>query len=882
MIRRRRAVKLALVALAFAGCRPSATDLPAVPDLAGLTQARHPAFHPRDWAPYEPMGHLDFSGREHLAGWQLGDWDGGWQPLAEAPHSISPTGELILAEPEARYWLMRDLGGDEQALRKLRFEIDGTTAGDLFTACWRCRGQDWSCRPITVGASGAFEPEVEVEPTDVLEAIKFQLTTIRGRRVRLRSLELFRKDWSRLAVAPGPWRITLGEETRDGFVSRVRNGVLAPLARTSDVLELGVGLSADTRGGLAFEVIARDARGDRVLARHELPSSAQAAAVDRWHDVTVPLEEISRGEELLLALRAPAAEEAKRGFAYWSVPAQRTAPRKPDVLLISLDTVRADRMSLYGYERPTTPGIDAWASERAMVFDHAVAPAPWTLPSHASVFTGLDAHRHGTNIEGPLPSELPTLAELLRQAGYEARASTVGPVLAPHFGLDRGFSRFRVRGMLSLPVAASELDGGVEDVLRWLREGRHRLDFVFLHTYQAHDPHAIEDSRFAAFAGGPVEPGAYVTPGVPRRDEMGRTELEWTLISQSRPTGRLLDPDGDRALLGALYDSGLARLDAKISGLLAKLDEEGLADDLVVVLFSDHGESLLERGLAGHHHLYEENLHVPLALSAPGLSRPGRVDTPVSLVDVLPTLLELAGVGPLRGIDGISLAGTLAGRSPRGRPLWSYAASSNRGFAVRRSRAEKVLFPSSAWTSVRERGVLVRLDEDPLEERPIPLPPTQQAELQSAVAERIAMSPSTLRVQLDNRGPEPWVLVLRGEGVHPGGVESPAAPIGCCSFGGDWLRARLEPGARYDLQLADRHDSNPRVEIGTLGGIPAFEADEHEAVFVLQAGSWRRAGQHEGPALARVRFTRGGSRGADPGIDEDGARERLKALGYVE
>ena len=430
----------------------------------------------------------------------------------------------------------------------------------------------------------------------------------------------------------------------------------------------------------------------------------------------------------------------------------------------------------------------------------------------------------------------------------------MGPVLDPAFGLDRGFSRFRVRGTIDLQVAARELDEGVEDVLRWLREGRQRPDFVFLHTYEAHDPHAMEDSRFAAFAGGTVEPGAYVTPGVARRDGMGRIELEWMLWSPARPGGRRLDRPGDKALLGALYDSGLARLDAEISGLLTRLDEEGLADDLVVVLFSDHGESLLERGLAGHHHLYEDNLHVPLAVSAPGLSRPGRVDTPVSLVDILPTLLELAGVGPLQGIDGISLAGTLEGLSMRARPLWSYAANSNRGFAVRRNSVEKLLFPSAAWTSVRERGQLVRLDEDPLEERPIDLSPEQQTELRRAVAERIAMSPSSLRVQLDNRGLEPWVLVLRGAGTHPAGVESPGAPVGCCSFGEGWLRAKLEPGARYDLQLVDRHDSNPRVEIGTLADIPAFETDEQdEAVFVLQEGSWHSC-----------RATRGSSRAGSP------------------
>lgn len=888
---------LAILVLPVAACRP-APPAPAgavrgaaerTVDLAALAAFRHPSFDHSVWLQTRSLHRFEFSRSADLAGWRLGDWEGAEQPLEQAPHSFAADGGLVLVEPEARSWLIRELAPVEQPARKILLETEGNRAGDLFTACWRWRGHDWQCLPITLAEDGSFTPEIEVKPVEdtVLESIKFQLTTARGRRVHIRAFELFAAVPTEGALDPGPWRVTLGGETRDAFVARARDGRLGALAPRSPTLWLALGLSPETLGGITFEVVARGRRGERLLTRYRIDRSGQPGAVDRWHDLALRLEGDSGDEELFLTVRADTPGEEKLGFVYWSVadfaPSRRD--RRPDILMVSLDTVRADRMSLYGYVRQTTPRLEAWAARRAVIFDHAIAPAPWTLPSHASVFTGLDSHRHGANVQGPLLPHLPLLAELLRQAGYEARATTVGPVLAPEFGLDRGFARFRVRGTINLDVAARELDAGVADVLGWLREGRDRPDFVFLHTYQAHDPHAPEQPGFAQLGGAIEDERSYVTAGTPGRDELGRSTLDWLLVTPKDLAGRSLVPGADERLLGDLYDSGLVRLDEKIARLLEQLEAEGLAENLVVVLFSDHGESLLERGLAGHHHLYEENLHVPLLLAAPGIVRPGgRIATPVSLVDIFPTVLELAGLEAPPGVDGISLNGSLRGREPPGRPVWSYAATSNRGFAVRRGLSEKLLFASSAWAAGHMRGQRLLLAEDPAEERPQPLAPEQLAKLEREVARRIAAQPSEFVVALSNRSRQAFALVLRGYGTHAGGVESLGAPAGCCAFGHEWLRARVPPGTRYELRLVDRHAPDPTIEIGSLHGLPVFaRAADVEANFIFDGNTWARAAASGKPALAGVRMLRESAAGPeDSRRDTEEARARLRALGYLE
>ncbi len=887
---------LGILLLAVAACRPAPDALEdraakRTVDLAALEAFRYPAFNRSEWVRPQSLHRVQFSGPAALAGWRLGDWEGGWQSLAEAPHSFSDNRAVVLAEPESRYWLMRELAPSEQSARKILFETDGNRAGDLFTACWRWRGQDWTCEPILIGEDGSFTPEVEIKPIEdtVLESIKFQLTTTRGRRIRLRAVELFTAVPTSGTLALGPWRVTLGGETRDAFAARAREGRLGPLAPRSSTLWLGLGVSAETLGGMTFEVVARGRRGERVLTSYRIDDLRQSVAVDRWHDLGVRLDDAAgeRQEELFLTVRADRPGEEKRGFVFWSVAEYEPSrqDQRPDILLVSLDTVRADRMSLYGYDRETTPRLDAWATRRAVIFEHAIAPAPWTLPSHASVFTGLNPYRHGANIQGPLLPHLPVLAELLRQSGYETRATAVGPVLAPEYGLDRGFGRFQVRGTLNLEVAAHELDQGVAQVAEWLRQGRERHDFVFLHTYQAHDPHTPEQPAFARLGGVIEDERSYVTLGTPTRDQLGRLVVDWQLVTPPGPVARSLVPGADKRLLGALYDSGLARVDEKVARLLEQLEAEGLADNLVVIIFSDHGESLLEHGLAGHHDLYEEDLHVPLLVAAPRVARPGqRIETPVSLVDLLPTVLDLAGIEVPRGLDGISLAGSLRGREPANRPLWSYAASSGRGFAVRRSTFEKHLFASSLWANGYQRGQRFLLADDPAEERPRLLAPEQRAALEREVARRIAAIPSGLVVELANRSPQAFELVLHGNEVHAGGVESLTAPAGCCTFGPDTLRARVLPNTRYELRLVDRPALDLAFELGSLHGLPVFaRAADREASFIFDGQRWAHAASDGRPSLARVRFVRLGYAGPDRSrSDAEEARERLRALGYLD
>lgn len=843
---------------------------------AGTAGEAREQFEPRRWQREVLLRRFDFAAAATLAEWQLGDWEGRWQPLRSIRGSA---GGLRLAEPEARYWLRHDLSHSERAVRLLRIAAEGFVAGDLFTVCWQRRGEDWDCSPATA-EEGQVARTVEIPPRQgpPLDSVKLQLTTTQGRELVLRELELLALAPGPIEPPAGPWRVSLGGETRDAFVARSGELTVSVPRPANGSLRLAVGASAEAASVTSFAVKASRAAGAPVLARGRSDGPSSGGDLESWQELVVPATGPGTPGELVLAVQTTGAQPGD-GFVYWSVEAE-PAPgaRGPDILLISLDTVRADRMSLYGAARPTTPRLDAWAAERAVVFEQVMAPAPWTLPSHASVFSGVYPFRHGANMMGAADARFPVLAELARRAGYRTLATTVGPVLTPLHGFDRGFSRFRVRANLGAESHRYELDQGVADVLDWLRDGRERADFVFFHTYQAHDPHAGEPPAFAAFGGELQDPSAYVTLGRVDRDPAGLLELEWALVDPSAASTRPLVPGADDALISALYDSGLVRLDEAIGGLLERLAVEGLADDLVVVLFSDHGESLLERGLAGHHHLYEENLRVPLLVATPA-GRPSRVQTPVSLVDVFPTLLELARAPVPADVDGVSLVAALGGGEPPPRRLWAYAANSNRGFAVRTEADEKLFFLSSAWWP-GERAQGLRLDADPGERRPTAVPEARRTQLRRQVARHLRAAPSSVLVHLANAGAEGFELVLQGPDAHPGGVESLTAPAGCCRFGSRELRLRVEPGERYELLLVDRPHADLRVTVGGIEGAAAFPAGSG-ADFELHfdGTEWHRGAGPSAPARVRL-SRRGGGRGTPD--DAETARENLRALGYVD
>jgi arylsulfatase A-like enzyme len=309
------------------------------------------------------------------------------------------------------------------------------------------------------------------------------------------------------------------------------------------------------------------------------------------------------------------------------------APR--GVLLVALDTLRADHLGLYGYGRDTSPEIDRFA-RGAVVFQRALSSSPNTPPAMASLLTSLYPGRHGFTGNGDrLPSELPTLAEAMAAHGHRTGAFVDGGYLRERFGLGRGFEVY------------DDAAGGIARIWprarAWLEAEDDRPFFLFLHCYDIHAPYAPPPPFRGMFHERPYT-GDFV-PTLANLDAVFRGE-------------RSLD-DEAMAHIRARYDEGIRYTDDRLGAILRELEAGGVLSDTLVVITSDHGEEFGEHGSVLHWQLYHgPNLRVPLVVRMPGArdAEPRRVERTVQLIDLAPTILDLVGAPPLAGAQGRSLA----------------------------------------------------------------------------------------------------------------------------------------------------------------------------------------------------------------------------------
>ncbi len=287
-----------------------------------------------------------------------------------------------------------------------------------------------------------------------------------------------------------------------------------------------------------------------------------------------------------------------------------------NLVLISMDTLRADHVGAYGYERSVTPNIDALAA-RGVLFENAVAQSSWTRPSHLSMFTGLYPNEHGVRAlvdRQRLPADIPTVASELARAGLRTAAFTGGVNVSAEFGFDSGFEIYRTNGK----YFADNL-GALRE---WLDDNGDERFFLFLHGYDAHTPYLNEPEDREALSLEKKPPRRGVRPVCKRRDSERRV----------------------RAFVDE-YDAAIRRGDRNIGIVVEELRRRRLLDRTVIVFTSDHGEEFLEHGRCFHlTTLYREVLHVPLIIAGPGLERGRRSRLVPASVSVAPTLLAVAGV----------------------------------------------------------------------------------------------------------------------------------------------------------------------------------------------------------------------------------------------
>ncbi len=341
--------------------------------------------------------------------------------------------------------------------------------------------------------------------------------------------------------------------------------------------------------------------------------------------------------------------------------------RPPSLLLVSLDTLRPDRLACYGAPRATAPSLDALAARGALLEDVS-APSPWTLPSHASLLTGLYPARHGvSDREHSLGAGCTTLAERLAAAGYRTHAVVNAEHVSARYGLGRGFEAYDQVSEWGVDAGGARriVNRGGEVTARglaWLEQAQDEPFFLFLHYYDAHTDLDPDPRWREAFAGAPY-------PGAPS----GRTEE----LLAARAGARALDAR-DAAWLRDLYDAEVRTLDEHLARLFRGLAELGLAESTLVVVTSDHGEEFLEHGSLLHGRTYyQEVIAIPLLLAGPGVPAGVRVAEPVGLVDVAPTALALLGQPPPEGLDGRDLSPLLRGASLAPQTLFAEADHNN-------------------------------------------------------------------------------------------------------------------------------------------------------------------------------------------------------------
>lgn len=340
--------------------------------------------------------------------------------------------------------------------------------------------------------------------------------------------------------------------------------------------------------------------------------------------------------------------------------AAESNPTPPNLLLIVLDAFRADRLGVVGYALPTTPQLDALA-RRGVVFRNAYSPATWTKPAMASLFTSVYPPEHGVQdypADGPGPlvalglhESFETLAESLRGTGYATAAVANQVHLKRELGFAQGFDRWKqVRGRKAPWVNRRGLD--LVDELA----GGDAPYFLWMHYMDVHFPYN-NASRQTRGRFGPTTLASHPPHARP-------AFLAWEARGVSA---------ADAAALAARYDEEVSYLDAWLGNLFAALDRRGLFDSTVVVVTADHGEGFNEHGRFQHgYEPYEEVARVPLVVVAPprfGFPA-GFRDTPVSLLDLAPTLLELGGGRPVAAHRGRSLAGILRGREEPDRAVF--------------------------------------------------------------------------------------------------------------------------------------------------------------------------------------------------------------------
>ncbi len=599
----------------------------------------------------------------------------------------------------------------------------------------------------------------------------------------------------------------------------VHHGLLLPapgLARWRITVPTGGVLDMDAR--ILPHAVDQGERSDgarlavRVHADGEVNELLDRAVTpDDWKTLRVDLDRWA-GRNVEIELSSHPGDSPDLDYVFVANPTVFQPCRQPrQVVLVFVDTLRRDHLGLHGYDRPTSPEIDAWA-RAAVVFDDARATSSWTLPSARALLTGMPQGAWG---------EVPTLQARLADAGFSTAAYVANAFLTPSFDMGRDWATYSYD---LLAPADEQIDRGLE----FLDRHADRDAMVMIQLMDPHMPYSEPQAYRERWAGA-------MPKGL--EGKINRRGLRDMKMSAERR-------EAVRRYLVARYDQNLLFVDSELGRLFDKL-----RDDAVVVLFSDHGEEFFEHGSIEHGHtLYDELLRVPLVIRAPGLA-PTRVDTPVSLLDLSPTVLDLLDIPveePLLGRTLLPLAaGDDQARSElAARPLFF-------GGLLYGDEAWGVRSPVGLkWISRGGEQELFDLVSDPGEE----------ADQARKAGVDLTRFPPLLAEALQREVVPLWRITGRGSGRlvrdfdgrvelhHPQGLLRAWHPI---SLTGDMAHPELE-GERVTVRTSEGYQVPREVFVHPAGD--ALDIEELELTVASGEDSWvqQRSARRREPSLSRA------------------------------
>jgi arylsulfatase A-like enzyme len=522
---------------------------------------------------------------------------------------------------------------------------------------------------------------------------------------------------------------TIGDKESNIIFSPPKSEYVFDVVLPKDgVLDFGIGIvrdqnsegarlfSADEEKEVTFSIILEMRGRKKAIFQHvlQLPPRRESRTLNlSLNKVGLP----PRAEKARLSFKTAGAQGV---FAFWYNPVLYSRlVKKPNVILISIDTLRADHLGTYGYDRTTSPNMDALARESA-VFLNTYASSPWTLPSHVSMLTSLSGLNHQVYYrEEKMDPALLTLADLLRRKDYFCSAITGGAFVSPIFGFSKGFDSYEIRGADFRDNDQTEQC--FEGVSRWLDDNAGKNFFLFIHTYQPHSPYHS-----------PAPYNEMFLRKNPKR-------LSFDVLTDLSKGLFMKLADADRQNIMGLYDGEIRYTDEKlIKPLVEKLQQIGIYERTMFIITSDHGEQFYDHGSWNHgNFLYEDVLKVPLIIKFPDSKFHGRnSSTIVRVIDILPTILEELGIDfDEKSFDGQSLLMILNGKEKEDRIFLADMADPNDTAASSR-------FPQRiAMNSGRLKIILNREFRkeylDSLPERPPSVPPIELYDIRADPAEKM-------------------------------------------------------------------------------------------------------------------------------------------------